>query len=108
VGKRPIELPKGVTVNINGDTVDVQGPKGKLSGKLPEKVSIKKDGEQLVVESSAPGTNAPRLQGLGRALVANMVTKSKKEAESQAALAALLKLRTMPDVSSSAAGDPSP
>jgi large subunit ribosomal protein L6 len=74
VGKRPIELPKGVTVNINGDTVDVQGPKGKLSGKLPEKVSIKKDGEQLVVESSAPGTNAPRLQGLGRALVANMVT----------------------------------
>ena len=74
VGKRPIAVPKGVTVNVNGDSVDVQGPKGKLSSKLPGSVSIKKDGEQLVVESSATGTNAPRLQGLGRALVANMVT----------------------------------
>ena len=74
VGKRPIVVPKGVTVNISGDTVDVQGPKGKLSGKLPGGVSIKKDGEELVVESSASGSNAPRLQGLGRALVSNMVT----------------------------------
>lgn len=74
VGKRPITLPKGVTVNISGDTIDVQGPKGKLTGKIPSGVSIEKDGEQLVVASDAPGTNAPRLQGLGRALVSNMVT----------------------------------
>lgn len=73
VGKRPIAVPKGVTVNISGDTVDVQGPKGKLQSKLPGNVSLKKDGEQLFVETSASGTNAPRLQGLGRALVSNMV-----------------------------------
>jgi large subunit ribosomal protein L6 len=73
VGKRPIPLPKGVTVTINGDTVDVQGPKGKLKNTLPEGVSIEKAGEELVVRSSATGSDAPRLQGLGRALVASMV-----------------------------------
>ena len=46
----------------------VQPPLAQLSG-----VSIKKDGDELMVSSSAPGSNAPRLQGLGRALVASMV-----------------------------------
>lgn len=73
VGKRPIAIPKGVTVNVSGKEVSVQGPKGKLSTQLPERVEIKKDGESLVLSSTAPGDDAPRLQGLGRALVANMV-----------------------------------
>jgi len=73
VGKRPIPIPKGVTVNVSANEVSVQGPKGKLSGQLPDRVQIKKEGETLVVSSSAGGDDAPRLQGLGRALVANMV-----------------------------------
>ncbi|HEY6724825.1 MAG TPA: 50S ribosomal protein L6 [Polyangiaceae bacterium] len=73
VGKRPIAIPKGVTVNVTGNEVSVQGPKGKLSGHLPDRVQIKKEGEALLLSSSAPGDDAPRLQGLGRALVANMV-----------------------------------
>jgi len=73
VGKRPIPIPKGVTVNVTATEVSVQGPKGKLSGPLPDRVQIKKEGETLVVTSSAGGDDAPRLQGLGRALVANMV-----------------------------------
>lgn len=73
VGKRPIPIPKGVTVNVSATEVSVQGPKGKLSGQLPDRVQIKKEGETLVVTSSAGGDDAPRLQGLGRALVANMV-----------------------------------
>ena len=73
VGKRPIPIPKGVTVNVSATEVSVQGPKGKLSGPLPDRVQIKKEGETLVVTSSAGGDDAPRLQGLGRALVANMV-----------------------------------
>lgn len=73
VGKRPIPIPKGVTVNVSGKEVSVQGPKGKLVGQLPDRVEIKKEGEELLLSSSADGDNAPRLQGLGRALVANMV-----------------------------------
>ncbi len=73
VGKRPIVIPKGVTVNISGQEVSVQGPKGKLSSQLPRQVEIQKDGDALLLRSSAPGDDAPRLQGLGRALVANMV-----------------------------------
>lgn len=73
VGKRPIPIPKGVTVNVSGSEVSVQGPKGKLTGQLPDRVQIKKEGEALLLSSSAGGDDAPRLQGLGRALVANMV-----------------------------------
>ncbi|HEU5073682.1 MAG TPA: 50S ribosomal protein L6 [Polyangiaceae bacterium] len=73
VGKRPIPIPKGVTVNVSGKEVSVQGPKGKLSGQLPDRVQITKEGEALLLSSSAGGDDAPRLQGLGRALVANMV-----------------------------------
>lgn len=73
VGKRPIELPKGVTVAISASKIDVKGPKGNLSRVLPEKVKISQEGEVLNVTSDAPGKDAPRLQGLARALVANMV-----------------------------------
>jgi len=73
VGKRPIALPKGVTVNIGGNKVDVQGPKGKLSQTLHPSINIKKDGEAIVVDAKAPGRDASRLQGLGRALIASMV-----------------------------------
>jgi large subunit ribosomal protein L6 len=71
VGKRPVSVPKGVTVNINGAQVDVQGPKGKLSFKLPPNVVAKKEGDLLKIETSAGGRDNARLQGLGRALLMN-------------------------------------
>lgn len=73
VGKRPVALPKGVTVNVSGARVDVQGPKGKLSFDVPATVTIKKDGEELLVESTAPGRDGARLQGLSRALLASQI-----------------------------------
>lgn len=73
LGKRPVAIPKGVTVNVSGNKVDVQGPKGKLSKELPAGVVVEKKGEELVVDASSHGRAAPRLQGLGRALVNNMV-----------------------------------
>lgn len=73
IGKRVIPLPKGVNVAINGQSVKVEGPKGKLAFELPPQVSAKKDGEALKVESSAGGRNGRRLQGLGRALLMSMV-----------------------------------
>ncbi len=73
VGKRPVSLPKGVTVNVSGTKLDIQGPKGKLSLELPPTVQLKKDGDKLLLESSAPGRDAARFQGLGRALLQSKV-----------------------------------
>lgn len=73
IGKRPIPVPKGVSVAVNGTRVDVQGPKGKLSQEIPGLVTIKKEGDAVSVLSSAPGRDGSRLQGLVRALIANMV-----------------------------------
>jgi len=73
VGKRPIAIPKGVTVKIENQIVDVQGPKGKLSRPLPPQVDVTREGDSLKVASSAGGSDAPRLQGLARALIASMV-----------------------------------
>lgn len=73
VGKMPIPVPKGVTVQITSGKCDVKGPKGNLSLDLPQSVVVKQDGETLVVASSAEEYDAPRLQGLARALLANTV-----------------------------------
>lgn len=78
LGKRPIVLPKGVTLNISGQRVVVQGPKGKLERQLPQKVVLKQDGEAFNVSSSATGSDAPRLQGLARALLQSMVVGADK------------------------------
>jgi large subunit ribosomal protein L6 len=69
VGKRPVVLPKGVNVNVAGGKVDVQGPKGKLSLPLPPTVVIVKEGDKLVVSSTAEGRDRARWQGLARALL---------------------------------------
>lgn len=73
VGKRPIDLPKGVTAAIQGPKIEIKGPKGQLSRSIADKVAIKLEGERLLVSSTATGSDAPRLQGLVRALVAAMV-----------------------------------
>lgn len=73
IGKRPIPVPKGVTVNVAGGKVDVQGPKGKLSRQLPPSVVVERDGDVLRILSSAAERDAARLQGLGRQLLASMV-----------------------------------
>ncbi|APR84150.1 LSU ribosomal protein L6p [Minicystis rosea] len=73
IGKRPIDVPKGVTVTIKDRTVDVKGPKGQLSRPLSETVSVKTEGARLHIESNAPGRDGSRLQGLMRAIIASMV-----------------------------------
>lgn len=73
VGKRPIDVPKNVTVTLNGRTVDVKGPKGQLSRPIADTVTVKAEGTRLHVSSTAPGRDASRLQGLVRAIIASMV-----------------------------------
>lgn len=73
VGKNPVVLPKGVTVNSKDGIVQVQGAKGALSFDLPTTTAIDVVEGKVHVTSTAPGRDGARLQGLVRALVANMV-----------------------------------
>jgi large subunit ribosomal protein L6 len=73
VGKRPIDLPKGVSATVSGRNIEVKGPKGSLTKPITETVSIKFEGTKLHVSSTAPGRDASRLQGLVRAIVAAAV-----------------------------------
>lgn len=73
VGKRSVTCPKGVTIKLTGRDVAVQGPKGQLNWQLPDQVSAVQDDQGLSLQSSAGGRDGARLQGLARALIANMV-----------------------------------
>jgi len=73
VGKRPIDVPKGVTVVLAARSVKVKGPKGELVRELTLNTDLKVDGAKLHVSSNAPGRDGSRLQGLMRALIASMV-----------------------------------
>jgi large subunit ribosomal protein L6 len=74
VGKRPVEIPDGVELNVNGVHVSAKGPKGTLERNIPSEVSIEIDGKTLVVRpKEGSGRDGKRLQGLARALISNMV-----------------------------------
>jgi large subunit ribosomal protein L6 len=71
IGKKPIPLPKGVTVKIEGNTVAVQGPKGKLDTQLPAGIKVQQQDGNLVAIRENDSQAA--LHGLARALVNNAV-----------------------------------
>ena len=71
IGKKPIAIPKGVTVKIEGNTVAVQGPKGKLDTPLPTGIKVEqKDGNLLAIREN---DSQSAIHGLARALVNNAV-----------------------------------
>src|SRR2546425_128466 len=71
IGKKPIAIPKGVTVKIEGNTVMVQGPKGKLDTPLPSGITVEqKDGTLLALREN---DSHAAVHGLARALVNNAV-----------------------------------
>jgi large subunit ribosomal protein L6 len=73
VGKRPVELPKGVTATMKGDTIEVKGAKGQLSRKLPPNVKVTVEGTAVKVMPTIGGRDGSRFQGLARALINGMV-----------------------------------
>jgi len=71
IGRKPIELPKGVEITVTGNTVAVKGPKGTVQTNLPEGVSVeRKDGH--VIASRVDDSRAA-VHGLARALLNNAV-----------------------------------
>lgn len=72
-GKRPIALPKGVTVAIKDGKIDVKGPKGGSSRPVTPNVNIKIDAGSIAIMPTVGGRDGSRFQGLARALIAAMV-----------------------------------
>ena len=73
IGKKPIDVPAGVTVTVDGRNVTVKGPRGTLSRSLPPIVSVKVDGAVVNVSRPNDETASKAMHGLTRTLVANMV-----------------------------------
>ncbi len=73
IGKVPVNIPDGVKVAIDGQTVSVTGPKGSLSIELKPEIEAVVDGSTVVVKKKGESRAARELYGLSRTLIANMV-----------------------------------
>ena len=74
IGRMPVEIPAGVTVTVNGNTVTVKGPKGTLTETFSERMTIAIEGNQVLVTRPTDDKEDKSLHGLTRALLQNMVT----------------------------------
>jgi large subunit ribosomal protein L6 len=69
----PIAIPAKVKVEVKGQKVSVEGPKGKLNWELPARTSVKIEGTTVNVSRSSEDAQSRALHGLSRALINNMV-----------------------------------
>jgi len=73
IGKKPIAVPSGVNVTLDGQTVTIKGPKGQLSWTVVDEIEIKHEGGELSLTPRDDSKRARGMWGLSRSLVANMV-----------------------------------
>jgi len=73
IGKKPVAIPQGVTVTLDGSHITVKGPKGELSRSLPGAMLVSMKDNEVVVERPSEENEHKALHGLTRTLVANMV-----------------------------------
>ena len=73
IGRNPIPVPAGVTIELTDGHVKVTGPKGSLERDLPRDITVRQDGDQLLVERPDDQRQHRALHGLARSLVNNMV-----------------------------------
>ena len=73
VGRKPIEVPSGVQVSFSERQIHVEGPKGKLSFQIPNPISVRLEGNTLLVTRPGDGRMERSLHGVTRSVVANLV-----------------------------------
>ena len=74
IGNRKLVIPEGVTITEENNVVTVKGPKGELTTKLAENITIKVEGNTLEVLRSNDNTNTKTMHGTINALINNMMT----------------------------------
>jgi len=73
IGKKPVEIPKGVTINLDGNNIKVKGPKGELSRTIHPSMKTEIAEGELIVTRPNDLKESRALHGLTRALIQNMV-----------------------------------
>ncbi|MEM7399930.1 MAG: 50S ribosomal protein L6 [Pseudomonadota bacterium] len=73
IGKKPIAVPSGVTVNIDGQAVSVKGPKGEMSATLVDQVLVRMDDDGVWVDPANKSKTARSMWGMSRTIVSNLV-----------------------------------
>ncbi|MGA8943441.1 MAG: 50S ribosomal protein L6 [Thermoactinomyces sp.] len=73
IGKKPVAIPNGVEVNIEGNMVTVKGPKGTLSRNFHSDINVKVENNEIIVERPSDNRNHRALHGTTRSLIAGMV-----------------------------------
>ena len=73
IGKKPIPVPKGVTVSVQSDAVEIKGPKGALRQRVPPGITFAVKGAELIAETQRPDPELSKFHGLARSLMANAV-----------------------------------
>lgn len=73
IGKKPIHIPAGVTVDLAAGSISVKGPKGELSRSIPETVLVSMDADTVHVAPVESQRRDTAMQGLYRTLISNMV-----------------------------------
>jgi large subunit ribosomal protein L6 len=73
IGKKPIAIPKGVTVKVDGNTIDVKGPKGQMRQSLPPGITAALEDGQLVAKKDSEARELSKFHGLARSLMHNAV-----------------------------------
>ena len=73
IGKKPIAIPSGVTITLNGNTIGVKGPKGQLSYTAPDDVKVEQGADGLSFTVANDSQRARGMWGLSRTLTNNMV-----------------------------------
>jgi len=73
IGKKPVAVPKGVTLTLSGNSVSVKGPKGELARTFHPEMSLVMEGDNVTVSRPSDETRHKALHGLSRTLLANMV-----------------------------------
>jgi large subunit ribosomal protein L6 len=74
IGKKPVPVPKGVTANVDGQTVTAKGPKGQLAVQLVEQVGAEMTADGIAVQPRDESKAARAMWGMSRTLVQNIVT----------------------------------
>ena len=75
VGRKPITIPAGVEVKVNGNVVEVKGPKGTLSQEVNSKIKVEVQGTEVVVTRPDDEKETKSMHGLYRQLINNMIIK---------------------------------
>ena len=89
IGKKPVQLPDKVQVILNGNVIQVKGPKGSLERQVHPAVTIEQNDSVIEVKTDLDDKKKVALQGLFRSLIANMVTGVSTGYEKQLVLAGI-------------------